>query len=301
MEKYESDETLIARWVAGELNKEELSEFKKSDAYQMFDRINIESQKFKAPPVDKRQALIKTKEQITFGKTRKSSNSTWYAIAASIAIVIGLVGVFNSSKSYQTAYGEQLAVTLPDGSKVELNADSELTHKRFFWMNDKTVHLKGEGYFKVQKSDGFAVETSYGKVAVLGTEFNIKTRQNTFELNCYEGVVRFDQTNTTVHQILRKNDRVVVSDKIVVAEKSTENQPNWMKGLSVFKEQPLQEVIDEIERQYNVTFQSNKVDLTRLFTGSFLHNNLETALKSTLTPMGINYTLSEDKTIIYLP
>ncbi len=301
MEKHETDETFIARWVAGELSEEELSEFKKSDAYEMFYRINAEAQKFEAPPIDKRQALIKTKEKITFGKAKKRSNTTWYAIAASIAMLIGVFGLFTSNKSYQTSYGEQFAVTLPDGSKVQLNADSELTHKRFFWLHNKIVNLKGEAYFNVQKSDGFAVKTSHGKISVLGTQFNIKTREGSFELGCFEGVVRFDKIDTSEYQVLHKNDRVVLSDDNLITATSTENQPNWMKGISIFKEAPLQEVIDEMQRQYNVRFQFTETDMNRLFTGSFLYNNLETALKSTLTPMGINYTISEDKTTINLP
>ncbi|MBQ4820618.1 FecR family protein [Aquimarina sp. MMG016] len=300
MEKYESDETFIARWVAGELNEEELSEFEKSDAYKVFDRINEEAQQFQAPPIDKRQALIRTKEQITFGKKRKTSNA-WYAIAASIAIVIGTFGILNSSKSYQTAYGEQLAVTLPDGSKIQLNADSELTHKRFFWINNRDVNLKGEAYFEVEKGGDFVVKTSQGSISVLGTKFNIKTRGKALEVNCFEGAVRFDKLDTDEYRILKKNDRITLYNDQINNEKTEETHPNWMKGISVFKEKPLHEVIDEIRIQYNVTFQVNDTDLSKLFTGSFLHDDIEKALKSTLTPMGISYTLSEDKTIIYLP
>ncbi|GAA4279135.1 FecR family protein [Aquimarina mytili] len=300
MEKYESDKTYIARWVAGELSQEELSEFKKSDAYKEFNRINQVAQNFKAPPVDKRQALIKTKEQITFGKKRTSTRSAWLAVAASIVVVLGVFGLFNTTKSYTTAYGEQLAVTLPDGSTIQLNSDSEVTHRRFFWLNDREVNLKGEAYFEVEKGGDFVVKTTYGDISVLGTKFNIKTRTKTFEVNCFEGAVRFDKISSEEYHILKENDKIVLSEAKVVNEKTEETIPNWMNGISVFKEKPLQEVLGEIQIQYNVTFQNKNIDLTRLFTGSFLHDDLEKALKSTLTPMGISYTLSEDKTIVYL-
>ncbi len=305
MEKYESDETLIARWVAGELNDEELSEFKQSKGYALFYRINEEAQNFKAPPIDKRQALLKTKEQITFGKRQQSSsirsNLRWYAMAAAIAVLVGVFGLLNMNKSYQTAYGEQLAVTLPDGSTVKLNAGSELKHKRFFWLNDKVVTLEGEAYFNVQKSEGFAVATSYGTVSVLGTQFNINSRQHAFELDCFEGVVQFDQIDPSGSQILRKNDRIVVENTKMTKETSVESQPDWMRGMSIFKEAPLQEVIEEMQRQYGVTFQSKETDMDRLFTGSFTHDNLDIALKTTLTPLGITYIVSEDKTTVILP
>ncbi len=299
MENYESDKTFLARWATGELSEEELSEFKNSEAYKGFNRINKVAQNFKAPLLDKRQALIKTKEQITFGSKRRT-NTTWLAIAASIAIIIGVFGLFTSSISYTTAYGEQLAVTLPDGSKIQLNADSELKHKRFFWTNNRDVNLTGEAYFEVEKGGDFVVKTAQGEISVLGTKFNIKTRGETFEVNCFEGAVRFDKLNSDEYHILKENDKISFSDKEIVNEKTKEEQPSWMKGISVFKERPLQEVLDEIQIQYNVTFQNQSIDLSRLFTGSFLHNDIDKALKSTLTPMGISYTLSEDKTIVYL-
>ena len=47
MEKHESDISFIARWAANELSEQELTEFKKTDAYKDFNRINIISQGFK--------------------------------------------------------------------------------------------------------------------------------------------------------------------------------------------------------------------------------------------------------------
>ncbi len=300
MEKYESDKTFIARWVAGELSEEEAFEFEKSDAFKDFNRINEEIQKYKAPAIDKRQSLIATKAKISFGKQRKNTYKTWYAIAASIVVILGIFTFFNATESYITSYGEQLAITLPDGSKIQLNADSKLSHKRFLWLDNRSVSLQGEAYFEVEKGEGFKVTTTNGNVTVLGTKFNIKTRAKIFELNCFEGVVRFDKLATSESHILKQNDRIISSENKIIPQEIRENSPSWINGISTFKERPLKEVLDEMRIQYNITFQSKDIDLSKLFTGSFVHNDLEKALKSTLTPMGIFYTLSKDKTIVYL-
>lgn len=303
MEKYESDKTFIARWIAGELSEDELSEFKKSEAYAGFDLINTEAQKFKAPPVNLQKALARTKEGISFGKKGKVIRMTWYAVAASIAVLLGVFGLFTSTQSYTTSFGEQLAVSLPDGSRIRLNANSEIKHKRFFWTNNRKVTLDGEAYFEVEKGGDFVVKTPQGDISVLGTKFNIKTRVEAFEVNCFEGAVRFDKQGSDEYHILKENDRIVLTENNIVNETIEEKQPNWINGLSVFKERPLQEVLDELQHQYNIKFQSGDVDVSRLFTGSFLHTDLEKALKSTLAPMGISYTISEDKedkTIVYL-
>lgn len=300
---YESDPSFLARWAENKLTEDELLEFKETAAYKDFQRIDTIAQQFKAPPANKVKALEKVKEQIQVKKKVVSLKPYWYAAAASIVILFGLFRFLNSTVSYTTPNGSTLlAVTLPDGSKVQLNAGSELTHKRFFWKNNRALQLQGEAYFEVEKGETFSVATSYGTVSVLGTKFNVKARKNNFDLNCFEGAVRFDQKNTDTYKVLYKNDRIsIINNTKIIEEKSSQNIPHWIQKISIFKEQPLRTVLDELSIQYNVQFISENTDLNRLFSGSFIHDNVEVALKTTLIPMGISYRLSEDKKTVYLP
>lgn len=300
MKKYETDESFLARWIANELSDDELTEFKKTDAYKDFNRINNTAQQFRGPKIDKEAALRKTKAKMQQnGKVRKLSFSVWYA-AASIALILGVFFSLNSTKTYTTTSGEQLAVVLPDGSSVKLNANSSLQHKRFFWNNNRKLNLQGEAYFKVKKGSDFTVTTDYGNVTVLGTQFNVKARTHTFELHCYEGKVRFDQKDSAIQKILTKDDQISIIEGTIIQQKSTLTVPNWFQGISVFKERPLLEVLNELSSLYKVTFNTDKINTSLIFSGSFVHNDLEKALKSTLIPMGISYKISESKTIIYL-
>ena len=151
MKKYESDTSFIARWVSNELSEEELTEFKKTDAYKDFNRINIISQGFKGPKIDKRAALINTKIKMKAGKVKRLNLLTWYVVAASVLIILSVFYGANSTKNYTTSIGEQLAILLPDGSQVQLNANSSLEHKRFFWNNNRLLNLQGEAYFEVKE------------------------------------------------------------------------------------------------------------------------------------------------------
>ena len=214
------------------------------------------------------------------GKIRKLNTSTWYSIAASIAIIISVFYGLNSTKNYTTTVGEQLAIILPDGSSVALNANSSLNHKRFFWNNNRQLNLQGEAYFKVKKGSDFVVTTNYGNVTVLGTKFNVKARNYTFELNCFEGKVRFDKKDTNQHQILIKDDQLIIVDNKITNQKSSINTPNWIQGISIFKDSSLQEVLDELSSLYNVTFETSKIKTSLTFSGSFVHNNLDNALKT---------------------
>lgn len=301
MKKYESDTSFIARWAANELSEEELTEFKKTEAYKDFNRINTIAQGFKGPKINTKNALIKTKTKMRSGKVRKlNTHPLWYAAAASVAILLSVFYALNATVNYTTTIGNQLAITLPDGSTVQLNANSSLKHKRFFWINNRQLQLQGEAYFKVQKGSDFVVGTNYGNVTVLGTQFNVKARKHIFELNCFEGKVRFDKKDTNQQQVLVKNEQLSIVKGEISNKKITHNAPTWTNGISIFKERPLQDVLNEMSSLYNVTFNVDKIDITQTFSGSFVHNDLEKALKTTLTPMGIIFSFSKDKTIVYL-
>lgn len=300
-DNYISDESFIARWVAGELSKEELIEFKKTEAYNDFELINTTSQQFTAPPINKIKSLTEVNELINFRKKTKSKQRTLFlSIAASIIVLFGIFGLLNSSKTYSTVYGEQLAIQLPDGSEVNLNAGSSLKHKRFFWSANRNLSLKGEAFFKVKKGKDFVVETSYGNITVLGTQFNIRARENSFELKCFEGAVRFNERNGTQQRILKPFDAIRIEKGAIVAQIINNSQPNWMLQKSVFNNVALKEVLEELEIQFDIQFNTTTVDTSKKFSGVFLHNSLKKALQATLTPMGIHYSISDDSKIITL-
>ncbi|CAL2079056.1 FecR family protein [Tenacibaculum sp. 190524A02b] len=293
--KYISDPSFLARWAANELTQEELAAFKASDAYKDFHLINEVAQQFKAPEVDVSAALHTTKERISFGKKTKKVKPLWYAVAASVVLLFGVYTFLTASITYTTGTGEQLAVSLPDGSRVQLNASSSLTHRRFLWTQKRELTLKGEGYFKVQKGEKFSVNTSYGTVSVLGTEFNVKSRDKVFAVHCFEGAVSVITPQNTEAKILRKGNGITVSNNIIKETTTSENAPRWLQKVSVFNNRPLSEIIEELSIQYAVTFDTRSVDVTRLFSGSFIHDNLEVALKTTLVPMGITYSITKQE------
>ena len=116
------------------------------------------------------------------GKLRKINFSLKYQLsaAASIIVLIGLFYLFNLNKQITciTQLGEMKEYVLPDQSKVILNADSKLTYKKGFWNSSREVYLTGEAIFEVKKGSLFTVNTNKGNVRVLGTSFNVFTRNN---------------------------------------------------------------------------------------------------------------------------
>ncbi|WP_420572896.1 FecR family protein [Kordia sp.] len=295
---YEIDESFLGRWIAGELSEEERIAFEKTNAFKQFDIINKEAQLLDGPEIDVESALQTVKNKLAATPKKNKVIKLWRTISVAAVIIIS-TGIFlTSSKTYTTGNGESQTITLADGSIINMNANSSISHKRFFWTSNKTVALTGEAYFSITKGDDFSVETSKGTIAVLGTEFNIKDRTN-FELKCYEGKVQFTQNNQNNNAfILTKGMQVFITKDTLEENIFNEETPAWKKGVSNFTQQPLSEVLEELSLYFNITFDATKVDTNRLFSGSFYHTELNSALKATLVPMGITFKQEGEKIIL---
>ena len=299
MDKYESDESFLGRWIDGTLSEEERKAFEQSDAFKTYAIINREAQLLEGPTIDTEGALAKVQKQLHAKKETKVK-PLWYYVAAVAAVFIGFGLFLTSSVTYSTGIGETQRVTLADGSIIELNANSSISHDRFFWENDKQVRLEGEAYFTITKGKGFAVNTTKGTVQVLGTQFNIKDRTQ-FTLACYEGRVSFDTNkNTDTAHILTAGMALNVTNQKVEPFTFEAKNAEWKLGVSSFKNRPLGEVIEELTQYFPVEFNSEGVNLNREFTGTFKHDDLNLALQATLIPMGVKYEYNKEQNTVFL-
>ena len=293
----EKDDTIMARWLAGELSAEEQKAFEESSEFQEYQSIIQGMERFQKPNIN----IPGLKEKVMQGiQTKTASPSKLikmkplvYVLTAAASIVL-IIGLFFNKVTYRTGFGEQLMVSLPDGSTVQLNAVSEISRDRFFWSTDQGVNLIGEAFFEVEKGDGFTVSTSSGTVEVLGTKFNVRTRTSNFGLYCLEGRVRFKASSTGEQAILEKGDALRLENDVIEKEELQEQIPSWLLGRSSFSNVKFQEVIQELEAQYGIDITSQVAAGQERFTGSFVHDNLEIALKSVFLPMGFTYEVSED-------
>lgn len=294
-----TDETFLSRWLNNDLTNEELISFQKTKEYKEYQKIIEATQNFEAPIFNKQAVLEKINSKTTDKKVRKLIPNWMYAAAASIALLISTVYYLTgTSKTFTTSFGEQMALVLPDGSEVLLNSKSTLSYKKSDWFDgNRTLELQGEGYFKVKKGSKFTVESNNGNVSVLGTQFNVKTNPSYFEVLCYEGKVAVE--NKEERAILTKGLSFrKIENK--ASEKGTflQTKPNWLDGESSFNNAPLKYVLNEVEKQYNVTISKSSIDLTTLYTGTFTNKNLHLALETICTPLSIDFTVTNNKVVL---
>ncbi len=292
----------MARWLSGELSKAEQAEFEASSEYAEYQRLAEGLQAFQKPVFDKESLRERIWEGIENQKPTKvvRLRPLYYSMGIAASLLL-LFGLFFNRVTYSSEYGEKMAVVLPDGSQVTLNAGSTLSHKRFFWMGNKKVELSGEAFFNISKGDGFKVITESGSISVLGTQFNVRARKAaTFELYCYEGKVRYENEPQSKASYLEQGDAIQLKDNVLTEFKHSDNAPAWQEGRSTFSNAKLLEVIQELEYQYGIKITYGATPPKGHFSGTFVHNDITLALKSVLVPMGITYELSEDKKTVTL-
>lgn len=300
--KHNYDDTFLARWVNNELTQDELSEFKKSEDYNIYKRIIETSSELSVQSFDEQELFSKVKTKLSNKKETKviGLKSRWiYTVAASIAILLGGFYFFSSlDKSYTTGFGEQLAIVLPDNSELMLNSKSTVSFNKNNWSTNRNISLKGEGFFKVEKGQTFTVSTAQGNVKVLGTQFNVINHDTYFEVTCYEGKVSVSTSKDDIILTKGMGYRMMNSSKSEQWNFDFSSSKSWITGESSFESTPLSEVVKSLENQYNIKIKNTEsVDLNQRFTGSFTHSNLDVALKTVFVPMKIDITFTDEKTI----
>ena len=110
-----------------------------------------------------------------------------------------------------------------------------------------------------------------------------------FEVICYEGKVGVTYQNQQ-KTLLAGDSFLMIDGKLIAKEKEKLATPSWLNNESQFTSMPYRIVLDEFERQYNVTFDPTNVDLSLLYTGGFSHNNMDLALKAITLPLHVTYS-----------
>lgn len=290
MESEKNNEIDLAKWLSGELTPEEKLAFEQSKDYKAYAKIVNAMEKLKDPAYDEDVVLSRIKGEIASQpKVRKLNLRYVYGVAASLVLFFGLYFFMNNStNSFQTDFGQQIALILPDGSEVTLNSKSTLHYDKGNFNNNRTLQLDGEAYFKVTKGSPFKVVTEEGIVEVLGTQFNVDTNENFFEIKCYSGKVKVTN-NQKVERILTKGNASRTYNDALTDWNFDPAKTFWIAGESTFKETPFLQVIDALEDQYQINIENSEIFKNERFTGHFLNNNLDLALKTVFEAMNIEY------------
>lgn len=153
--------------------------------------------------------------------------------------------------------GRDYQVTLSDGTKVWLNAESKLTYPSLFLDAKREVNLEGEAYFEVaaNKDKPFIVHTPKVNTTVYGTEFNVDAYDTALpRVTLINGIVQVSdiQGDNEIH--LTPGDEVVLLETGTFACKKVDvdSYIYWRDGYFYFDEMPMEKIMCDIGRWHNL-------------------------------------------------
>ncbi|MBN4085167.1 FecR domain-containing protein [Flavobacteriaceae bacterium AH-315-B10] len=296
-------EDLLIKWMDGELTDGELSLFQQQPEYASYEKLYKNATYFKSPKVNKEEQFdnfkLRLKKENNFTAKYITPYNFLLRIAAIFVIGFGLYFTLINEDltKVNTLVSESTNIILPDYSQVTINAASLIKYNDDNWSEKRNLSLEGEAFFKVSKGSVFVVKTKLGNITVLGTQFNVKQRGKLLEVQCYEGLVNVEISKTNIK--LKAGETIRFINNKLIEGKTSLTKPSWIDGKSSFKSIPFYEVLAEFERQFGVSIVLDNFDNKKLFTGSFVNDNKELALKSITQPFKLSYDLNSENIKIF--
>ncbi|NLU93406.1 FecR family protein [Chitinophaga sp. Ak27] len=213
----------------------------------------------------------------------KKNNGLWirrigYAVSAVAAVLIPFIAVWYYQGNHipekvyvHTGFGETKTIHLPDGSVVQLNANSAVSYPAQ-WMKEevRTVSLEGEAYFNVSKAPAglhpkFRVLLPDVTIEVKGTAFNVYNRRHTVNVLLEEGKIVVNDSLKMLPgdmmQFRGRSPQRLHADPVQLTA--------WKQHRLVFSNTSLSEVVQQLEDLYGyrIQFRDKRME-SLLFTGS---------------------------------
>lgn len=193
----------------------------------------------------------------------------WQISAASLLIALLSTLYFAAGKKsanidlieQYTPIAEMTYLTLPDGTKVQMNSTATLLYPEQFTGESRSVYLIGEANFKVAKNKKlpFIVKSNDFQVTALGTEFNMKAYPGDPALSTtlLSGSVEVRFNNLASALILKPNEQFTYNKQTkeeTISRPDIDEVTAWQRGELVFKSTTLKEIITVLERKYPYSF-----------------------------------------------
>ncbi len=154
-----------------------------------------------------------------------------------------------------------------------MNSNTTLSYMKHFHGNTRNVELKGEAFFEVtpDKSKPFIIKADQAVIKVVGTSFNVDTKRSpaTVEVYVATGIVEVYKPESKNNSVfLHPGEMGTVSKNIIHSKKaSNENAIAWKTGRMDFRDIPLSEAVEMLNKMYRVNIICNEPDLVNTKVG----------------------------------
>lgn len=209
------------------------------------------------------------------------------------AAMVGLLIFFNLPQEFvcdthiNSGIAETNEVNLPDNSVVTVNRDSKLCYSKETWDGNRIVELEGEAFFEVEKGSKFTVQTVNGNVEVLGTSFNVYSRNGQLFVECETGKVKVTSQGNEAILMPNENVKLDLDENLVEKSEIKSKRSEWRGGTFNYNEENIANVLDDMERTFGVDIELSPELDGQLYNGRFVSENIDTALYQVLWPLNL--------------
>ncbi|NII29071.1 DUF4974 domain-containing protein [Pseudoflavitalea sp. X16] len=196
-----------------------------------------------------------------------------------------------------TPRGRQFRLTLPDGTRVWMNAASSIRFPTQFAGNTRQVELSGEAYFEVaaNKQQPFMVQLPGGKsIEVTGTHFNVKayTDEADTRTTLLEGAVMVKANDQSLNMKPGQQTRITAGGSIaLVPGASTQQAIAWMSRSFSFRNDDLETILKQLARWYDIEVKYERGIPKKTFTSNVSMDNNLSDILTVLSQSGVKFSL----------
>ncbi|MBN1598094.1 MAG: FecR domain-containing protein [Bacteroidales bacterium] len=312
---------LITRYLANELSLQEKSSAESwidasDDNRKQFDQLKKvwdttgTTQPDRSINIDKEWKYLQHKIGRQQTLHRQSGLRVFVRIAAAVIIALGILFIVKDKlieKTVKTRFAETKEVVLPDGSKVTLNANSKISYKKNFILEERLISLKGEAFFEVEKNPDipFVISVNEAEIKVLGTSFNVRAYKSmdNIEVTVKEGLVSLYEKKQEQKKVLASaGEKAEYNRNLKVVKKQLNQNKNynaWKTRIMIFENDSLSGIVNTIGQVYhkNITIKNPELNSCTLTT-TFENKDLNTVLEVLESTLDIVVEQDEDNIII---
>ena len=226
------------------------------------------------------------------------------AAVALILLSLGTAAIYMNNSGYFSKKITVLAgndqknvlVTLPDGSKIYLNRNSEFSYRKNFGIKGRDVKLTGEAFFEISpdKSKPFIIDAGKAKVKVVGTSFNVITNNRESAVEVFVKTGKVLVSDNSGSQSIQLDPGFVGTMNSKAAAKVLNTNPNylsWNTGYLDYSGQKLSVVFKDLKRVYDMDIiADDSLILENPWHAPIVNSSQETIINIICRSFNLNYT-----------
>lgn len=304
---YDMD-ALIGKFLTGEASPEEAMFLEDWIAESNENKVHFEQSTKAFGLVEKTvstdSAWSKVHPELKQAPIRKLSIGWISAVAAVLILSFGAVIYLMNSSGQNTVFiagKEEKKIELNDGTDIQLAAHSSVELSEGYGKKDRSLTLKGSGYFSVKHSEKLPFIIDAGPIHIkdLGTKFDVKVTDDTIYVRVDEGiVVIYDNKGMQLTLNANESAHYVISSGELKLDFIIENLKTQHKTI-LLDNQRLEDVVDLLNKTYKVAIRIDNPELKNCrITTEFLNEDLETVL--TVISQTLEVTIIKKKDNEYL-